>query len=95
MTLSSHEQPTRARDLKRVTARSRLYIAGSSAVVALLASVAERLVLAAPAALAGAAAETQPAVCDWYRIKNDADLRGVPRLGRPRPVRGRGLGGSL
>ena len=47
------------------------------------------------AALACAAAETEPAVYELYRIDNHADLRGRPNLGRPGGVRWRGMGGVL
>ena len=47
------------------------------------------------AALACAATETQPAVYALHRINNHADLRGMPRLGRPRAVRWRGMSGAL
>ena len=47
------------------------------------------------AALACAAAETQPAVYALHRINNHADLRGMPRLGRPGAVRWRGMSGAL
>ena len=39
------------------------------------------------AALAWRAAELEPAVYALYRVNNHADLRGVPRLGRPGAVR--------
>ena len=47
------------------------------------------------AALACGAAETSPAVYELRRVNNHADLRGMPRLGRPGAVRWRGMGGAL
>ena len=47
------------------------------------------------AALACAAAETEPVVYELHRVNNHADLRGRPNLGRPGAVRWRGMPGAL
>ena len=46
-------------------------------------------------ALACGAAELEPTVYALHRVNNHADLRGVPRLGRPGAVRWRGMNGAL